>query len=137
MFRMSFEDSNTSYDVKMESVLPYGVEGHCCAFHNGYIYIIGGYDGISVIDTIVRYSVSDRSSEILPTQLSIARENHVCEIIFNRYLVVMAGWDGRQALDSVEVFEIVEEAPFLIPLGIEFSLCQKRNRPASVAVIVP
>ncbi|KAK5986603.1 Kelch repeat protein [Trichostrongylus colubriformis] len=131
---MRFDDSNTSFHMKMDSILPYDVEGQCCALHNGYIYIIGGYDGISVTDTIVRYSISDKSSEVLPTRLSTARENHVCEVIFDRYVVVMAGWDGRQALDSVEIFKIIEESPYLIPTGIELSLCQSRNRPASVSI---
>ncbi|KAK6039612.1 kelch repeat protein, partial [Cooperia oncophora] len=144
MFRLCFENSNTSYSIKMESILPYEVEGHCCAFHNGYVYIIGGYDGISVVDTIIRYNVSDGTSEvnlpfllhivvqqhnfqILPTRLSTARENHVCEIIFDRYVVVMAGWDGQQALDSVEIFEISEGSPYLIPTGNQFNLCQEKE----------
>ncbi|XGW22270.1 hypothetical protein V3C99_004914 [Haemonchus contortus] len=132
VFRMCFTNCNTAYNIKMESILPYAVEGHCCAKHKDYIYVVGGYDGISVVDTIVRYSISDKTSEVLPTRLSTARENHVCEIIFDRYLVVMAGWDGRQALDSVEVFEIIDESPWILPTGIQFNLCEARIRPVSI-----
>ncbi|XGW22952.1 hypothetical protein V3C99_005300 [Haemonchus contortus] len=132
VFRVCFTNCNTAYNIKMESILPYAVEGHCCAKHKDYIYVVGGYDGISVVDTIVRYSISDKTSEVLPTRLSTARENHVCEIILDRYLVVMAGWDGRQALDSVEVFEIINESPWILPTGIQFSLCEARIRPVSI-----
>lgn len=48
----------------MEAVLPYEVEGHGCAIHDGYVYIVGGYNGVSVVDTIIRYSVADRTTEV-------------------------------------------------------------------------
>ncbi|ETN75937.1 kelch repeat protein [Necator americanus] len=124
VFRLSFNKQHDSYHVDMESILPYDVEGHCCAIHNGYVYIIGGYDGISVLGTIIRYSIADKKSEILPVRLSTPRENHVCEVVFDRYIVVMAGWDGKRALDSVEVFEIVDEPPYLVPVSVNLKLAQ-------------
>ncbi|KAK6725824.1 hypothetical protein RB195_004254 [Necator americanus] len=133
VFRLSFNKQHDSYHVDMESILPYDVEGHCCAIHNGYVYIIGGYDGISVLGTIIRYSIADKKSEILPVRLSTPRENHVCEVVFDRYIVVMAGWDGKRALDSVEVFEIVDEPPYLVPVSVNLKLAQVRNRPGSIA----
>ncbi|KHJ98763.1 kelch repeat protein [Oesophagostomum dentatum] len=132
VFRLQFDKERDSYETSMEAILPYEVEGHCCVSHDGYIYTIGGYNGVSVVDTIVRYSVADRESEILPIRLSMARENHVCEIVFGRYLVVMAGWDGKRALDSVEIFEIVDKYPYLVRVDVAIRLAQARNRPASI-----
>ncbi|VDO63812.1 unnamed protein product [Haemonchus placei] len=91
--------------------------------------LIGGFNGLDCLKSVNLVKLNER--EVLPTRLSTARENHVCEIIFDRYLVVMAGWDGRQALDSVEVFEIIDESPWILPTGIQFSLCEARIRPVS------
>ncbi|CAJ0595484.1 unnamed protein product [Cylicocyclus nassatus] len=117
VFRLQFDRECESYQLDMESLLPYAVEGHCCVSHSGYIYVIGGYDDVSVVNTIVRYSTATKNSEILPTRLAIARENHVCEIVLERYIVVMA-----------------EEHSYLVPVNVEFKLSQKRNRPASIAI---
>ncbi|WKX88482.1 hypothetical protein Q1695_008263 [Nippostrongylus brasiliensis] len=133
VFRLAFDEAVTSHDLKMEAVLPYSIEGHSCALHNDHIFVIGGYDGISVVDTIVRYSISDRSCEVVPTRLAVARENHVCEVILDRYVVVMAGWNGREALDSIELFEIVDESPYLIPVIVDCKLSKARIRPVSIA----
>ncbi|VDL80330.1 unnamed protein product [Nippostrongylus brasiliensis] len=106
VFRLAFDEAITSYDMKMEAVLPYAIEGHSCALHNDHIFVIGGYDGISVVDSIV---------------------------ILDRYVVVMAGWNGREALDSIELFEIVDESPYLIPVIVDCKLSQARIRPVSIA----
>ncbi|KAL6731700.1 hypothetical protein Aduo_002536 [Ancylostoma duodenale] len=132
VFRLHLNKEHNSHGVTMEAILPYEVEGHGCVMHEGYVYIVGGYDGVSVVNTIIRYSVADRTSEILPVRLMTARENLVCEVVFDRYIIVMAGWDGRRSLDSVEVFEIVDEHPYLVPVTVDIKLCQARNRPASV-----
>ncbi|KAE9420661.1 hypothetical protein Angca_002011, partial [Angiostrongylus cantonensis] len=124
VFRLNFNACFTSYRIELESILPHDVEGHCCARYGDHVFIIGGYDGISVTDKIVRYSISNKSSEVLPTHLSIPRENHVCEILLDRYLVIMAGWDGKKALDSIEVFELTDDYPYLIPCGVEFKLIE-------------
>ncbi|KAJ1356098.1 hypothetical protein KIN20_013734 [Parelaphostrongylus tenuis] len=134
VFRLNFNACFTSYQIEMESILPYDVEGHCCALYGDHVYLVGGYDGVSVTDKIVRYSISNRSSEVLPTRLSIARENHACEVLLDRYLVVMGGWDGKKALDSIEVFELTNEHPYLVSTNVEFKLSQARIRPASVVV---
>ncbi|EPB70694.1 kelch repeat protein [Ancylostoma ceylanicum] len=134
VFRLRINKEHNNHDVNMEAILPYEVEGHGCAAHEGHVYIVGGYDGVSVVDTIIRYSVADKTSEILPVRLRTARENLVCEVVFGRYIIVMAGWDGRRSLDSVEVFEIVDEHPYLVPVNVDIKLCQARNRPASVVV---
>ncbi|VDP57424.1 unnamed protein product [Heligmosomoides polygyrus] len=64
VFRLSFDECHTSLDTKMETMLPSEVEAHSCVVHGDYVYIIGGYDGISVVDSIVRYSISNRTSEV-------------------------------------------------------------------------
>ncbi|VDM56909.1 unnamed protein product [Angiostrongylus costaricensis] len=134
ILRLNFNPCFTSYRIELESILPYDVEGHCCARYGDHVFVIGGYDGVSVTEKIVRYSISNKSSEVLPTHLSIARENHVCEILLDRYLVIMAGWDGKKALNSIEVFELTDEYPYLIPFGVEFKLSEARIRPASIVV---
>ncbi|VDM78429.1 unnamed protein product [Strongylus vulgaris] len=63
VFRLKFNKEKWSYNIYMESLLPYEVEAHCCVYHKGYIYIIGGYDGVSVVNTIIRYSVDERTCE--------------------------------------------------------------------------
>ncbi|KJH41259.1 kelch repeat protein [Dictyocaulus viviparus] len=132
VFRLSFDACFTSYRIDLESILPYNVEGHSCAINGDHVYVVGGYDGISVTNKILRYSISNKTSEVIPARLSTARENHVCEIVFGRYMLVVGGWDGKKALNSVEVFELAEEYPYLIPTDLTFELLQARIRPASI-----
>ncbi|RCN27730.1 kelch repeat protein, partial [Ancylostoma caninum] len=61
VFRLHFNEDHDSYEVTMEAILPYEIEAHGCAVHDGYVYIVGGCDGVSVVDSIIRYSIADRT----------------------------------------------------------------------------
>jgi hypothetical protein len=91
--------------------LPYPIEGHTSVKHQNYVYIIGGlqvkilipycsflgYDGFAVVPTIIRYDLNAKKSEVLPTTLKTARENHVSALIEedgHSYLLVIGGWGG-------------------------------------------
>lgn len=94
-----------------------------------------GYDGISVVSTIIRYDLSAKKSEVLPTQLAIARENHVSALVEedgHLYLLVVGGWDGKQALKGCEKFKIEDQN--LKPIECTLELNLPRNRPAACLI---
>ncbi|CAB3408613.1 unnamed protein product [Caenorhabditis bovis] len=111
--RVRFDAQFSSYEVIFEGNLPYPVEGHCLVQNGTCVYLIGGFDGISVISSIIRYDLKTKKCQVLGAELSEKRENHVGGIIGGKYLVVAGGWNSKQSLDSIEVFELFEDAPFL------------------------
>lgn len=117
--------------------LPYPIEGHTAVKHQDNIYVIGGFDGISVVGTIIRYDLQSKQAKILPVQLKIARENHATAIIEEdgqHYLFIIGGWDGKEALRSCEKFEILNQEPWLKSVNCLLELCVARNRPSAIVV---
>ncbi|CAI2298977.1 unnamed protein product [Caenorhabditis sp. 36 PRJEB53466] len=130
--RVVFNEDFTECTVEFAGFLPYAVEGHSCVRNGSDVYLIGGFDGCAVIDTIVKYNLETKQSEILPTKLFEKRENHVSALLSGRFLVVAAGWNGLKSLDDVEVFEIGEHN--LERCHVAGSLQMARNRPSAVPV---
>jgi hypothetical protein len=42
------------------------------------MFVIGGFDGFGVIDTIIKVNLKNWESEVIPTRLRFKRENHTC-----------------------------------------------------------
>ena len=77
--------------------LPKGVEGHSIAKVGSIVYIIGGFDGYGVTDSIMSLDLSTRHSEILDITLDQKRENHTCEVVKagdETLIIVNGGWSG-------------------------------------------
>ncbi|CAJ0944625.1 unnamed protein product, partial [Mesorhabditis belari] len=133
IFKLHFTDSLDSYEWEMSGLLPYPIEGHSTSKWQDSAFISGGFDGISVVDHILRLNLVDNSIEILPTKLRIPRENHTTQIIGD-FLLVIGGWDGRKALDSIEVFSISSDPPYLKEISSSLHLDVPRNRPTSIMI---
>uniref|UniRef100_A0A1I7TBS5 Uncharacterized protein n=1 Tax=Caenorhabditis tropicalis TaxID=1561998 RepID=A0A1I7TBS5_9PELO len=129
--RIKFNENFTDYSVDFAGFLPYPVEGHSCTRIGSSVLLIGGFDGCFVIDTIIKYDLETKKSEVIPTKLREKRENHVSAVLSDKYLVVAGGWNSRKALDDVEVFCIKEGAE-LERCHVEGSLLTARNRPTGV-----
>jgi hypothetical protein len=129
--------NTTDGSQAFHSRLPYPLEGHSIVKHKDSIFVVGGFNGLSVINNIVRYELSTKKAEILPVQLEITRENHACVIVEemgHHYLLVIGGWNGREALRNCEKFQIVNEYPWLKRVGCTLELGVARNRPAAIVV---
>uniref|UniRef100_A0A8R1E3Z1 RING-type domain-containing protein n=1 Tax=Caenorhabditis japonica TaxID=281687 RepID=A0A8R1E3Z1_CAEJA len=131
--RVIFNESFTDFTVNFEGFLPYPVEGHSWVQNGSDVYLIGGFDGFSVIDTIIRYNLDSKKTEIIPTKLAQKRENHVSAILSNKFLVVAGGWGSKNSLNDVEVFEL-HNGNCLERCQVEGNLNFARNRPAGVAI---
>uniref|UniRef100_A0A914W767 Uncharacterized protein n=1 Tax=Plectus sambesii TaxID=2011161 RepID=A0A914W767_9BILA len=129
--RTMFEFSLNDQTCSMLALLPFPVESHAIARNDHFAFVVGGYDGFSVIDSIVLVDLHNFESQVLSVRLAVARENHVCQIVQDKYLVVIGGWDGFRSLDCVEVFETVPSPPFLIASSTKGNLTCARNRPTS------
>ncbi|PIC53248.1 hypothetical protein B9Z55_003032 [Caenorhabditis nigoni] len=100
------------------------------------VLLIGGFDGCFVLDSIIKYDLETKKSEILPQKLSEKRENHVSAVLSDRFLVIAGGWNSRISLDDVEVFKIQnsDEKLELARCQVNGKLLMARNRPAGVPI---
>lgn len=132
--RIEFNKDFTDYTVDFAGFLPYSVEGHSSVRIGSSVLLIGGFDGCFVLDTIMKYDLKTKKSEILSTNLSNKRENHVSAVLSDKYLVVAGGWNCRSSLDDVEVFEIQESGDSLdlARCHVDGKLLLARNRPTGV-----
>ncbi|CAB54322.3 Kelch repeat protein [Caenorhabditis elegans] len=134
--RITFNEDFTDYSCDFAGFLSYPVEGHTCIQIDSSVFLIGGFDGCFVLDSIIKYDLKTGKSEVLDTKLRGKRENHVACVLGDTWLVVAGGWNSRQALDDVEVFEIrkiggkIELAPCQVAGKLNFA----RNRPSAVVI---
>nr|pir protein W09G3.4 [imported] - Caenorhabditis elegans [Caenorhabditis elegans] len=126
IFHQNFQLNYRFYPQKFQ-IFP----GHTCIQIDSSVFLIGGFDGCFVLDSIIKYDLKTGKSEVLDTKLRGKRENHVACVLGDTWLVVAGGWNSRQALDDVEVFEIrkiggkIELAPCQVAGKLNFA----RNRP--------
>ncbi|CAO4362639.1 unnamed protein product [Caenorhabditis nigoni] len=134
--KIKFNEDFTDYKVEFAGFLPYPVEGHSMVRIGSSVLLIGGFDGCFVLDTIIKYDLETKKSEILPQKLSEKRENHVSAVLSDRFLVIAGGWNSRISLDDVEVFKIQnsDEIFELARCQVDGKLLMARNRPAGVPI---
>jgi N-acetylneuraminic acid mutarotase len=81
-----------------------GREGHTSVALNGYLYILGGWNGTSYLDT-VQYARIDPDGTLGPwaatTSFGTTRYGHA-SVAYNGYLYVMGGNNGGAAMDDVQ-----------------------------------
>ncbi|EFP02812.1 hypothetical protein CRE_28542 [Caenorhabditis remanei] len=132
--RIEFNVDFTDYTEDFAGFLPYPVEGHSSVRVGSTVFLIGGFDGCFVLDTIIKYDLESKKSEILKTKLSEKRENHVSAVLSDKYLVIAGGWNSRRSLDDVEVFEIQNNGGDLelARCHVDGKLLIARNRPTGV-----
>ena len=105
----------TSQSSEVVQVLPYTVEGHTVTLvedGSKKIFIIGGFNGIDVLNRITVMDEDGNFSDSI--SLETPRENH--STIFIKHLkqiLILGGWDGTRALDTVERFELINEEPHI------------------------
>uniref|UniRef100_A0A915EG47 Uncharacterized protein n=1 Tax=Ditylenchus dipsaci TaxID=166011 RepID=A0A915EG47_9BILA len=120
--------------------MPGPIEGHTVTQASPqFAYVIGGYNGIGLSNTIHQFDMQTRSFTELKEKLLIARENHATVVYVQdgvKYLVVMGGWDGLKALDSCEVFRIMDEEPYLDRVH-DHRLVLNSPRNKLAAIVVP
>jgi hypothetical protein len=117
--------------------LPFPIEGHGSIRHNDHIYITGGYDGICVVNKILRYDMISKETQILEVCLDIPRENHATVIIKEDgrdYILIIGGWDGTKSLKNCEKFLILQHEPWLQRVECILELNVPRNRPAAIVI---
>ncbi|ULU13453.1 hypothetical protein L3Y34_016157 [Caenorhabditis briggsae] len=131
--KIKFNEDYTDYEVEFAGFLPYPVEGHSMVRIGSNVLLIGGFDGCFVLDSIIKYDLDTKKSEILPEKLSEKRENHVSAVLSDRFLVIAGGWNSRSSLDDVEVFEIQKDSE-LARCQVNGKLLMARNRPAGVPI---
>ncbi|KAI6241349.1 Abhydrolase-2 domain-containing protein [Aphelenchoides fujianensis] len=129
-----------SYDSKggqeFYSLLSSPVEGHTANRHGDHVLLVGGFDGLTVVDSVLRFDLKTSRSEVVG-RLRIARENHAAVTFEHEgewWLLVIGGWDGRTALDDCELFRLLPHAPWIERAESSFRLNTPRNRPAAIVL---
>ncbi|UMM14416.1 hypothetical protein L5515_002233 [Caenorhabditis briggsae] len=118
--KIKFNEDYTDYEVEFAGFLPYPVEGHSMVRIGSNVLLIGGFDGCFVQDSIIKYDLDTKKSEILPEKLSEKRENHVSAVLSDRFLVIAGGWNSRNSE--------------LARCQVNGKLLMARNRPAGVPI---
>ena len=96
----------------------------CC----GGVYVIGGRNESSRLDTIERIDVKTFFSGSLANfttnqwttmtcRLSTAREGCSAVVVYNRYIVVMGGYNGNDDLSSVDIIDTAVESNHTVIAG--------------------
>ncbi|KAI1713501.1 influenza virus NS1A-binding protein like protein B [Ditylenchus destructor] len=141
IFEYSLQDE--SYEVI--GILPVSLEGHTATLapSSKYVIICGGFDGITVRDSLWKYDIATKQTVMLNEHLDVARENHAAVVLSEtnvdgetvNYFVVLGGWDGSKALDDCEVFAMSDNEPFLVKVTNHvLKLTEPRNRPAALVL---
>ena len=100
---------------------------HAAVVCNGGVYVIGGYNESSRLDTIERIDVANFLTEIsvcttsnhwtaLNCRLSTARDECSAVTVYNRYIVVMGGLN-KNSLESVDVIDTAVESNHTVIAG--------------------
>ena len=100
---------------------------HAAVVCNGGVYVIGGYNGSSCLDTIERLDVDNLCSESMESstsnqwttlncRMSTTRQECSAVTVYNRYIVVMGGYNG-QSLSSVDIFDTAVESNHTVIAG--------------------
>uniref|UniRef100_A0A0K0DV21 Kelch repeat protein n=1 Tax=Strongyloides stercoralis TaxID=6248 RepID=A0A0K0DV21_STRER len=119
-----FEYNLEKQKLFMDGLMCVPLEGHTITkiSYKKVAIIIGGYDGICVLNSIFLYNFEEKSMKKLNVCLKIPRENH-CTIYDDekKLLFIANGWNGFKALNSIEIFEVISQEPWLIPRNEIFS----------------
>eukprot|EP00347_Sterkiella_histriomuscorum_P001745 403370852 len=134
-----FKYHPVSQDMHFVGFLPYKVEGHSVTVvDDKWLYIFGGFDSVSVIDTVMRINLQFMSCEALSdVKLSIARENSTCQFDGENLIYVAGGWDGRKSIDDIEIFQVDRQTGNIQKVtksDNKLQLQSARNRPCSICL---
>lgn len=75
--------------ISQVSSMNYARENHTCIYYNGYVYVFGGDNGNTALDSIEKYDVASDNWEIvgsLPRPVTGLRS-----IIYNNYVLLVSG----------------------------------------------
>lgn len=70
---------------------------------DGYVYVIGGYDGFATINSVERFGVKSQSRENLEPMPS--RRSCTCAVSYDGNIHVIGGHNGANILNTVESFD--------------------------------
>ena len=106
---------------------------HAAVICNGGVYVIGGHNGRSCLESIERIDVQNLCSEsmkgstsnqwtTLTCRLSTARDECSAVAVHNRYIVVIGGNNNGKYLSSVDVIDTAVRSSHTVTVGPSMSV---------------
>lgn len=83
--------------------MPTKRDGCAAAAIGNDIYVVGGYDGRTRLNTVEVYNVKTRQWKSI-TPMGVRRDGCCCDVVADR-LFVFGGYDGRSWLNTVECYD--------------------------------
>ena len=102
---------------------------HTSVAYNGYLYVIGGYDGTNYLND-VQYAPINANGTIgtwtTTTSFTTARDNHT-GVVYGGYLYILGGWNGTTYYSDVQFspLNVIDRAGYytkLLDLGTNVTL---------------
>jgi len=103
--------------------LPTAISGYALAAYEGQMYLFGGWDGMKVLNVVLRYDPISNSWQKGTPMLTEMAFMGAAEI--NGEIIIVGGWDGRNSLDDCSSYNPSRDfegespwsalAPLLVP----------------------
>ena len=112
-------------EMDFDGFLLNNIEGHAAIFipETLSVFIFGGFDGIRVTDTIMKYNLKTHQCEIINEfKLSEPRENLTGQLIDlqdgRSLFVLVCGWNGHESSKTVDIFAYDREKDAIIGIQL-------------------
>jgi hypothetical protein len=75
--------------------------------HKGKVYVVGGYGGDEVLQSVAVYDVAAEVWSVLPAEMMVNRRGYAAAVHGNKIYVLGGMDEGHTSVRSVEVYDIV------------------------------